>query len=77
MQLLNVSQGGNLFLHLPEDLPKALPHLDATDPNHRHPLIVEAGSLTRIIHKVFATSGRALDNGSLERRWSGIDLMEG
>ena len=35
MQLLNVSQGGNLFLHIPEDLPRALPHLDAMDPNHR------------------------------------------
>ena len=28
MQLLNVSQGGNLFLHIPEDLPRALPHAD-------------------------------------------------
>ncbi len=45
MQLLNVSQGGTLFLHIPEDLPKALPHLDATDPNHRHALVVEKGSL--------------------------------
>ncbi len=45
MQLLNVSQGGNLFLHIAEDLPRALPHLDASDPNHRHALVVEAGSL--------------------------------
>jgi putative glutamine amidotransferase len=45
MQLLNVSQGGTLFLHIPEDLPNALPHLDATDPDHRHALIVEKGSL--------------------------------
>lgn len=45
MQLLNVSQGGNLFLHLSEDLPRALPHLDATDPNHRHALEVEMDSL--------------------------------
>ena len=36
MQLLNVSQGGNLFLHLPEDLPQALPHKDPLDPAHRH-----------------------------------------
>ena len=40
MQLLNVSQGGNLFLHIAEDLPRALPHADATDPNHRHALEV-------------------------------------
>ncbi len=45
MQLLNVVMGGNLFLHIPEDLPKALPHYDPTDPFHRHPLVVERGSL--------------------------------
>jgi putative glutamine amidotransferase len=45
MQLLNVSQGGNLFLHIPEDLPHALPHLDTSDPNHRHALVVEKDSL--------------------------------
>ena len=50
MQLLNISQGGNLFLHIPEDLPRALPHLDATDPNHRHALVVEMGS---IMERVF------------------------
>ena len=32
MQLLNVSQGGNLLLHIPEDMPKALPHKDPIDP---------------------------------------------
>jgi putative glutamine amidotransferase len=36
--------GGTLFLHLPEDLPSALPHLDSTDPDHRHALVVEKGS---------------------------------
>lgn len=45
MQLLNVSQGGNLFLHVPEDLPRALPHSDAMDMAHRHALEVEMGSL--------------------------------
>jgi putative glutamine amidotransferase len=45
MQLLNVSQGGSLFLHLPEELPHALPHRDTSDPNHSHTLVVEAGSL--------------------------------
>ena len=28
MQLLNVQQGGNLFLHIKEDLPNAVPHHD-------------------------------------------------
>jgi putative glutamine amidotransferase len=45
MQLLNVSQGGNLLLHIPEDLPRALPHLDRMDPAHRHALEVQPGSL--------------------------------
>jgi putative glutamine amidotransferase len=45
MQLLNVSLGGSLFYHIPEDLPLSLPHLDATDPNHGHALVVEPGSL--------------------------------
>ena len=50
MQLLNVSQGGNLFLHIPEDLPRALPHLDAMDPNHRHALEVEMGTLMERVY---------------------------
>ena len=50
MQLLNVSQGGNLFLHLPEDLPKALPHLDPMDPAHHHALEVEPGSLMERVY---------------------------
>jgi putative glutamine amidotransferase len=50
MQLLNVSQGGNLFLHIPEDLPKALPHLDITDPSHRHALVVEMGTIMERVY---------------------------
>ncbi len=50
MQLLNVSQGGNLFLHLPEDVPRALPHLDAMDRSHRHALVVEPGSLMERVY---------------------------
>ena len=50
MQLLNVSQGGNLFLHIPEDLPRALPHADATDPTHRHALEVVPGSLMERVY---------------------------
>lgn len=45
MQLLNVTMGGNLFLHLPEDLPGALPHKDLIDPSHRHTLELEPGSI--------------------------------
>lgn len=45
MQLLNVNEGGNLFFHIPEDLPDAVPHRDAQDLNHRHSLDVESDSL--------------------------------
>lgn len=44
-QLLNVSQGGNLFLHIPEDLPSAVPHRDSIDPCHRHSLDVVSDSI--------------------------------
>jgi putative glutamine amidotransferase len=50
IQLLNVSQGGNLYLHLPEDVPRALPHLDPMDPTHRHALEVEPGSLMERVY---------------------------
>lgn len=45
MQLLNCTCGGNLYLHLPDDRPDALPHRDLQDPQHRHSLIIESDSL--------------------------------
>ncbi len=50
MQLLNVSQGGNLYLHIAEDLPKAIPHADPMDPAHRHALEVAPGSLMERVY---------------------------
>jgi putative glutamine amidotransferase len=50
MQLLNVNEGGNLFLHIPEDLPQALPHKDPLDPAHRHALEVVPGSLMERVY---------------------------
>ena len=50
MQLINVSQGGNLFLHIPEDIPRALPHKDQLDLNHRHGLEVESNSLMERVY---------------------------
>jgi putative glutamine amidotransferase len=50
MQLINVSQGGTLLLHIPEDLPKALPHMDSLDPSHRHGLEVVPGSLMERVY---------------------------
>ena len=45
LQLLNVQQGGNLFYHIPIDVPHAIPHKDPQDPNHRHSLVVETDSI--------------------------------
>lgn len=45
MQLLNCVCGGNLFLHIPEDVPGALPHRDPQDPQHRHSLVIKSDSL--------------------------------
>ena len=50
MQLLNVTMGGNLFLHIPEDLPKAIPHKDPHDASHRHGLCVESNSLMERVY---------------------------
>ena len=50
MQLINVSLGGTLFLHIPEDNPKALPHRDTMDPNHRHGLVIEKKSLLEKVY---------------------------
>jgi putative glutamine amidotransferase len=41
MQQLNHACGGNLYLHLPDDLPRALPHFDPTGGPHRHAVLLE------------------------------------
>ena len=45
MHQLNVACGGNLFMHLPEDCPRTMPHSDpsCTGP-HRHLVHLKAGS---------------------------------
>ena len=50
MQLLNVQQGGNLMLHIPEDRPLAMPHSDPSDVAHRHGLDVVQDSLVGRIY---------------------------
>jgi putative glutamine amidotransferase len=50
MQLMNVILGGNLLLHIPEDRPAALPHLDPIDPAHRHTLVLTPGSLMERVY---------------------------
>jgi putative glutamine amidotransferase len=44
MQLLNVTLGGSLHLHLPEEQPKALPHYDPSGGPHRHTVLLEPGT---------------------------------
>jgi putative glutamine amidotransferase len=44
MQQLNVACGGNLYLHLPEDLPRSMPHKDPFGEPHRHAVFLEHNS---------------------------------
>jgi putative glutamine amidotransferase len=41
MQQFNVALGGTLFLHLPAEQPRAMPHRDAAGAPHRHIVLVE------------------------------------
>jgi putative glutamine amidotransferase len=41
MQELNVVCGGTLFIHLPEEQPRAMPHRDASGGPHRHAVLLE------------------------------------
>jgi putative glutamine amidotransferase len=41
MQELNVIAGGGLFVHLPEDLPKSIPHHDPQGGAHRHTVVMQ------------------------------------
>ncbi len=44
MQQVNVACGGTLYMHLPEDLPRALPHRDQAGAPHRHLVLLEPGT---------------------------------
>jgi putative glutamine amidotransferase len=44
MQLINLACQGTLYLHLPEDMPKAMPHRDTTGGPHRHAVLLEPGT---------------------------------
>jgi putative glutamine amidotransferase len=50
MQLLNVTLGGNLYLHVPEDLPDSIPHRDPQDPEHRHGLNIVFGTIMERVY---------------------------
>ncbi len=40
-QQLNVACGGSLYLHLPAEMPRAMPHRDPTGAPHRHTVLIE------------------------------------
>jgi len=44
MQQINAALGGSLFLHLPEDMPRGMPHYDPTGGPHRHAILLEPGT---------------------------------
>ncbi len=44
MQQVNVACGGTLYMHLPEEMPRCLPHRDPTGVPHRHAARIEPGT---------------------------------
>lgn len=44
MQQINVAFGGTLHVHLPQNLPRAMPHRDDPGEPHRHLVILEQGT---------------------------------
>jgi putative glutamine amidotransferase len=45
MHQLNVARGGTLYMHLPEDLPRSMPHRDTSSEGpHRHLVLLQAGT---------------------------------
>jgi len=50
MQQVNVACGGSLYVHLPHDLPRAMPHRDPTGAPHRHLVLIEPNTRTEEIY---------------------------
>jgi putative glutamine amidotransferase len=44
MQQLNATQGGSLYVHLPDELPRSMPHRDPSGGAHRHSVLLEPGA---------------------------------
>jgi len=50
MQELNVCNGGGIYQHLPEDMPRGIPHRDPQGGVHRHIVVMEPGTLMEEIY---------------------------
>ena len=44
IQMINVVFGGTIYMHLPEDLPRAMPHKDPLGGAHRHGIEITPGT---------------------------------
>lgn len=77
MQLMNLFFGGSIYTHLPEDMPRGLPHLDPLDPTHRHVVFITPRTRLEEIygegeirvnsshHQGIRTLGKGLRSGAL------------
>lgn len=77
MQLVNVLFGGTLYTHLPEDMPRGMPHHDPLDGTHRHVVFVTPRTRLEAIygegeirvnsshHQGIRTLGKGLRSGAL------------
>lgn len=77
MQLMNLLNGGTLFTHLPEDMPRGMPHSDPIDGTHRHIVFVTPRTRLEGIygegeirvnsshHQGIRTLGKGLRSGAL------------
>ena len=50
MQLMTVSYGGGIYQHLPEDLPRGIPHRDPQGGEHRHIVEMVKGTMMEDIY---------------------------
>ncbi|HEX8199993.1 MAG TPA: gamma-glutamyl-gamma-aminobutyrate hydrolase family protein [Isosphaeraceae bacterium] len=50
MQELNVCHGGGIYQHLPEDMPRGIPHRDPQGGVHRHTVVMEPGTMMEDIY---------------------------
>lgn len=77
MQLMNLLFDGTLYTHLPEDMPRGMPHFDPHDPTHRHIVFVTPRTRLENIygegeirvnsshHQGIRTLGKGLRSGAL------------